>query len=552
MSNVAIAVGNMAVATSVEALVACPKGSQSTDKGARKAFADAEPLVKFRDELRSHKKPIGDSAQSQDVAQTQLIEREGEPAESAPCDEGDAPQWQDPTIDSAVTETASVAVVLPLEENVVAAAQTEAVETPAARQTADTTPISDHRQVDETLPVLPNAGEVLPPTHTTTAVEPGETERASAPLEGMRIVEEDGVEVPQTVPVGDKIIGEQPSREGAVATAMPGSEGHKTHAADAAPVTVEVQTGGSPQAQANVVPTTTPSETVVAAEAQTAEKPQQTMPQQGQPSAEGAKGLDADTAATAARAAISSEESADGTRRENGQSLSRQGGETPQTAVTTAATGTKEETSLNAKESPSPSAELTGSSQYGLTDAVGRMAAQVSGSAGAETPSVRSAVQDIGDQILSSIHASIARSDKQVQIRLDPPELGSVLVRVQETGDQIRGMIEVARDETRREIEQALPQVMRGLQEAGVQVRRLEVVVSDQPDRGLGREQFQQDAWTQQQQESARQGYRPQYPSGSFRSAAVDLGSLQRGSSAVRDVPSGIGDGTYGGINMLM
>lgn len=562
MSNVAIAVGNMAVAASAEALMACPKGSQSTGKGAGKAFADVEPLAKLREELRSQKKPLGDPAAPQDVAERQPIQREAEPAESAPCDEGDGPQRQEPTIDSVVSEAVSVAVVLPPEENVVAAAQPDVVDTPVAGEAADTTPILDHQQPNETLPVVPNPGDVLPPALPTAAVEPSETERASAAFEGMLTAEEDGVEVAQPIPVGDKITGEQPSREGPAAAATPGSGGHRTPVADAAPVAVETQTSGSAETSAKATPAatpaeaapaTTPAETLVSAETQMAAKTPQTTPQQAQPTAEGAKGLDANTAAASARAAISSEDGADATRRESGQSLSRQGGEAaPQAAATAVAAGTREATPLDAKESPSPSAELGGSSQYGLVDAVGRMAAQVSASAGGETASARSAVQDVGDQILSSIHASIARADKQVQIRLDPPELGSVLVRVQELGDQIRGMIEVARDETRREIEQALPQVLRGLQEAGVQVRRLEVVVSDQPDRGLGREQFQQDAWAQQQQDTARQGYRPAYGSGSLRPAAVDLGSLQRGSSAVRDVPSGIGDGVYGRIDMLM
>ena len=554
MSNVAIAVGNMAVATSVEALVACPKGSQSTGKGGGKAFADAEPLVKLRDELRSHKKPLGDSAQSEDVAQTQPIESEGEPAESAPRDEGDAPQWQDPTIDSAVAQTASVAVVLPLEENVVAVAQPEVVGTPVAKEAPDTTAIVDHQQSSETLPVVSDTSEVLPQTHLTATVEPGEAEGDSASIAGIPTAGQDGAKVAEQVLVADQTAGTQPSREGAPATAMPASEGHKAPVADSAPATVEVQTGGSVETQAKVAPAATPAEPLVAAEAQVVAKTQQAAPQPAQPPAEGPKGLDADTPAAAARATVSSEESTDTASRDNGQSLPRQAGDTPQAAATIATAGTKEKEAapLNATEASPPSAEPGSSSQYGLTDAVGRMAAQVSGSAGAETGSVRSAVQDISDQILSSIHASIARADKQVQIRLDPPELGSVLVRVQETGDQIRGMIEVARDETRREIEQALPQVLRGLQEAGVQVRRLEVVVSDQPDRGLGREQSQQDAWAQQQQESARQGYRPQYPSGSFRSSTADLGWLQRGPSAVGDGQSGLGEGPYGRINMLM
>jgi len=43
-------------------------------------------------------------------------------------------------------------------------------------------------------------------------------------------------------------------------------------------------------------------------------------------------------------------------------------------------------------------------------------------------------------------------------------------------------------------------EVLRTLQEAGVQIRRVEVVLSDQSGKDLAKEQFQQqDAWTQQQ-----------------------------------------------------
>ncbi|MEN6577754.1 MAG: flagellar hook-length control protein FliK [Phycisphaerales bacterium] len=116
-----------------------------------------------------------------------------------------------------------------------------------------------------------------------------------------------------------------------------------------------------------------------------------------------------------------------------------------------------------------------------------------------DTSAVRSPAQSIGEQILDSVQASAARGDKQVLVRLNPPELGTVLVRFQEQGDFLTGTLEVSSKETRREIEQALPQVARTLQEAGIQVRRLEVVASDLPERDLSREHAAQDAWSQHQ-----------------------------------------------------
>ncbi len=111
----------------------------------------------------------------------------------------------------------------------------------------------------------------------------------------------------------------------------------------------------------------------------------------------------------------------------------------------------------------------------------------------------RNPVRHIGEQILDSVQASLSRGDRQVLVRLHPPELGTVLVRFREQGEHITALLEVGRSDTRHEIEQALPQVLRGLQDAGVQVRRFEVVMSDQPERDFSRGQWQQDAGSQQQ-----------------------------------------------------
>jgi flagellar hook-length control protein FliK len=97
------------------------------------------------------------------------------------------------------------------------------------------------------------------------------------------------------------------------------------------------------------------------------------------------------------------------------------------------------------------------------------------------------------------MHTSLARGEQQIVIRLRPPELGSVIVRFDEQNDQIRGILEVARGEIRHEIERALPEVLRSLQDLGIQVRKLDVTVSDLPQRDAGGQQLHQDAWSQQQ-----------------------------------------------------
>lgn len=124
-----------------------------------------------------------------------------------------------------------------------------------------------------------------------------------------------------------------------------------------------------------------------------------------------------------------------------------------------------------------------------------------------DSPASRSPVQHVSAQILDSVHACLSRGDKEVLVRLHPPELGSVLVRFQEQGRHVTGILEVGRSDTRHEIEQALPQVLRGLQDAGVQVRRFEVVMSDQPERDFNRGQWQQHAGPQQQNSGQQRDY---------------------------------------------
>ncbi len=101
--------------------------------------------------------------------------------------------------------------------------------------------------------------------------------------------------------------------------------------------------------------------------------------------------------------------------------------------------------------------------------------------------------QSVGEQILESLKASMAHGDRQILIRLEPPELGMVLVRFREQGEHLDGMFKVDRADTRREIEQVLPEVVRSLQDAGIGIRRIDVTDGDAPAQDLGGGQSQQE-----------------------------------------------------------
>jgi flagellar hook-length control protein FliK len=105
---------------------------------------------------------------------------------------------------------------------------------------------------------------------------------------------------------------------------------------------------------------------------------------------------------------------------------------------------------------------------------------------------------NIRKQILESIQSSLSGGDRQISIRLNPPELGKVFMRFQEHDAQITGLLEVSQSQTRYQIEQALPQIIRDLQDSGVQIKRLEVVLTEQTDYHASQDQSLLNSWSQQ------------------------------------------------------
>ena len=87
---------------------------------------------------------------------------------------------------------------------------------------------------------------------------------------------------------------------------------------------------------------------------------------------------------------------------------------------------------------------------------------------------------DIARQIQESMTTSYRADTKQVVVRLDPPELGKVTIQFIEKSDGITGVLQVDQAQTRQDIERALPEIIQNLQNAGVQVKKVEVVLTAQ------------------------------------------------------------------------
>lgn len=110
---------------------------------------------------------------------------------------------------------------------------------------------------------------------------------------------------------------------------------------------------------------------------------------------------------------------------------------------------------------------------------------------------------DIGRQILESVQISMSQqgTDHQITVRLNPPELGKVLIRFQQQDTELTGLMEVNKSQTRYEIEQALPQLIRNLADCGIHIKRLDVTLSNeqQPGQGAVGNQSLQSGGSQQQ-----------------------------------------------------
>lgn len=82
------------------------------------------------------------------------------------------------------------------------------------------------------------------------------------------------------------------------------------------------------------------------------------------------------------------------------------------------------------------------------------------------------------EQIIQSIRLNARGPQQEIDISLHPTELGTVRMRFQHADGGLRGVLYVDKVQTRYEIEKELPQIIASLQQNGVQIRRLDVVMN--------------------------------------------------------------------------
>ena len=138
----------------------------------------------------------------------------------------------------------------------------------------------------------------------------------------------------------------------------------------------------------------------------------------------------------------------------------------------------------NATASPVESAADWAATSISSTDAVAR-----TDSASATAQEQPTQQTPLTDQIAARMTLADAREGKEVVVQMDPPELGKIHVTFRQQGGQLQGMIRVDNPETLSDLQREAPHLLARLQEAGIQIKTLDLQGGDlanqqQSDRG--------------------------------------------------------------------
>jgi flagellar hook-length control protein FliK len=488
MTNM-VAVGeNLSVADTYDASVSSSDSASKSPEGAGQVFADMPALVKVREEIKSYKKSVSDSAEP----------TEGESGDIVPADSQLGVQ----------AETASSASIPPVQARrcqsaVVARAVDKIQSTDAPSETDAGTIMAETvvgAGVEQAVTVAKASVKIEPglaETETAVALKGPDGQNPTTQAQGKVSVQEGNITISGAV----QIQSSQPSSGGTqtiistvaqVSIAADGAEGCQK-ACPTEPEAVAAKTigDGTPVQQGDrvVVPELKASDSTTKATTVEA-PPANPSPINPAPTEVSAKiqivSREQPQAETTTQISQTQVDTSADTVQVSVQRDQDSSGSSAKTVLQTAVSSTPDgKNGLPvSEEGQETQLQPPSVSQDGPAAISSRFSTLIETS-GAETTESKSLTQDVGEQIGAALRAGLDRfvqsqDSTSLRVQLHPPELGTVVVRFEEQDHQIKGVLEVSRLETGREIERALPEVVRTLQDAGVQVRRFEVVVSDQ------------------------------------------------------------------------
>jgi len=144
------------------------------------------------------------------------------------------------------------------------------------------------------------------------------------------------------------------------------------------------------------------------------------------------------------------------------------------------------------------------------------MPGRTEGAAGANLP--QDVATGLKEQLNQSIHSSLQQNGQEITVRLNPPELGRLSIKFEQTGTELKGLLQATRAETRAEIQNAIPHILKSLQAAGIHIKSLDVTLNDMDDsaRQHSKQQWFQNSWSAQNNSSdsspGRSQHYPYYP----------------------------------------
>jgi flagellar hook-length control protein FliK len=109
-------------------------------------------------------------------------------------------------------------------------------------------------------------------------------------------------------------------------------------------------------------------------------------------------------------------------------------------------------------------------------------------SASVKTETDSDTAVSIRNQIQESIYTSFRSDSKEIVVRLNPPELGKVAIKFSEQNNAITGLLQVDNLETKNSIQQSLPEIIQNLNDGGVLVKKIEVVLTSQQEQYMPKE----------------------------------------------------------------
>jgi len=113
----------------------------------------------------------------------------------------------------------------------------------------------------------------------------------------------------------------------------------------------------------------------------------------------------------------------------------------------------------------------------------------------------------VREQIYQSVKNSVQEGASQITIRLNPPELGQVSVKFSEQGKELTGLLEATNPQTRAEIRQAIPEIIRSLEESGVSIKRIDVMLSSDSPRQSAQQSLRDNASGDQWEQFSQNGF---------------------------------------------